>query len=453
MIIERRLSRWESKNFTRVRKLSPKETQRFYSQLYEQREYALGLQSIGRAFKGFGSKATSLGNKIDSAGGTGQVFKNIGSNIKTGFENTGTKIKNWWNSGPSAYETTGMYQKRIGKGPDPNVKPTQEYKSIFTPKKQPEKFTLDVSAEAKNPFNSHTDGIIKSADGATPTVTSQPKPEPQNINPSSGGATDSSVMKQNTGVSSSTPTVTPQPNLEQKNIVNSASGSATTQQSSTTKTSSTNTGAGGSIFDNSGLQSSIKNGGTFGGYDLKTGKPLGSVTLSPTPNSPVTPNSGANVGSTPINAQQPKLGTWEYVRAMQKNNSNNRRDIYVDKLGLQRRLFTDYIREKYNQKLFFNYSKAAKQYGLGPEGIEYLKKLRSIEAKKLKALRDPIAAGAQGKNKLAAMKHRAKLLDDKALKEEIANNLRNRNTSYDKLLQVSRESVNPENVKRIYGNL
>ena len=129
-----------------------------------------------------------------------------------------------------------------------------------------------------------------------------------------------------------------------------------------------------------------------------------------------------------------------------------RRFSEEDAPSQKRKLFTDYIR-KDNQKLFFNYSKAAKQYGLGPEGIEYLKKLRSIEAKRLKALRDPIAAGAQGKNKLAAMKHRAKLLDDKALKEEIANNLRNRNTSYDKLLQVSRENVNPEKVKRIYGNL
>lgn len=217
MIIERRLSKWESRNFTRVRKLSPKETQKFYSQLYEQREYAMGLGflskglgKIGSGFSSFGKSASNLNTKIGEAGGTGQVFKNIGSNIKTGFENTGTRIKNWWNSGPSAYETTGMYQKRIGKGVDPNVKPTQEYKSIFTPKKQPETFYSPGSANAETPF------------------AQKPNPEPQNI-------------------------------------VNPVSGSAT------------NTGAGGSIFTTSGLQNAVKKGGSYGGYDLATGKPLGPI--------------------------------------------------------------------------------------------------------------------------------------------------------------------------------
>lgn len=105
------------------------------------------------------------------------------------------------------------------------------------------------------------------------------------------------------------------------------------------------------------------------------------------------------------------------------------------------------------QRLFFDYSNAAKKYGLGPKGIEHLKKIRSIEAKKLKALKDTIASGCLGKNKLAAIKHKAKLLSNEGLSQEIANNLKNRAASYNKLLQTSRESVNPENVKRIYGSL
>lgn len=187
-----------------------------------------GLGKIGSGFSSFGKSAGNLNTKINNAGGTGEVFKNIGSNIKTGFENTGTKIKNWWNSGKGAYETSSMYNARMRSGVGPQQAQTKEYKSIFTPKQQPETFRSNASAEAKTPFNSPSDGIIKSADSATAvnSTPQQPKPELQNIN-SSGSATDQSVMKQNIGVSNATNnTVTPQLNPEQKSIVGPANGSA-----------------------------------------------------------------------------------------------------------------------------------------------------------------------------------------------------------------------------------